>query len=273
MAEASSSGAAREKEKRVSDKDVDLTNASRGVWLVKVPKYIADRWETVGDDGATVGKLRISRRSGAKPAVSFTLDDSVTKNSDTKQEIPKEHTFVVAPVQAQTLLLLSHTAGDSTAAVPVPDKLVMEGRVMQQAECRPISNNVYMSLKRESIMRAIEPAKKTLHLDRPVNTYKPVANHMANKIYEAQKKAEGKKSRGDRDRVMEILFSLFEKHQYYNIKDLVKETRQPVTYLKEILQEICMRNKSLWELKPEYRHYNKPQETKAEAENESSDDD
>ena len=24
-------------------KDVDLSNANRGVWLVKVPKYIADR--------------------------------------------------------------------------------------------------------------------------------------------------------------------------------------------------------------------------------------
>ena len=51
-------------------------------------------------------------------------------------------------------------------------------------------------------------------------------------------KAEGKKSRDDKDHVMELLFSLFEKHQYYNIKDLVKETRQPVTYLKTILNEV-----------------------------------
>ena len=39
-------------------KDVDLSNANRGVWLVKVPKYIADRWEGA-KDGADVGKLRI----------------------------------------------------------------------------------------------------------------------------------------------------------------------------------------------------------------------
>ena len=45
-------------------------------------------------------------------------------------------------------------------------------------------------------------------------------------------KAEGKKLREDKDKVMEVLFGLFEKHQYYNIKDLVKETRQPVTHLK-----------------------------------------
>ena len=32
------------KEKKVSDKDVDLSTQKRDVWLVKVPKYIADRY-------------------------------------------------------------------------------------------------------------------------------------------------------------------------------------------------------------------------------------
>ena len=59
---------------------------------------------------------------------------------------------------------------------------------------------------------------------------------------------------------MEILFSAFEKHQYYNIRDLVKITNQPIVYLKEILKDVCSYNlknphKNMWELKPEYRHY------------------
>lgn len=85
-----------------------------------------------------------------------------------------------------------------------------------------------------------------------------------------------------------MLFSAFEKHQYYNIKDLVDITKQPVVrlrstispnlkktrpsillsffstfsqiYLKEILRDIGNYNvkgthKNTWELKPEYRHY------------------
>jgi len=53
---------------------------------------------------------------------------------------------------------------------------------------------------------------------------------------------------------------LFEKHQFYNIKDLVQETRQPINYLKQILQEVCNYNvkppnRNMWELKPEFRHY------------------
>lgn len=89
-----------------------------------------------------------------------------------------------------------------------------------------------------------------------------------------------------------MLFKAFDKHQYYNIKDLVNITKQPVvsinqtskskigtsrvelfkiknikfsqlqSYLKEILKEVCNHNmknphKNMWELKPEYRHYNK----------------
>ena len=34
--------------------------------------------------------------------------------------------------------------------------------------------------------------------------------------------------RAERQQVMDMLFSAFEKHQYYNIKDLVDITKQPV---------------------------------------------
>lgn len=42
------------------DRDLDLTNASRGVWLIKVPKYIASRWDKASGD-VEVGKLRIMK--------------------------------------------------------------------------------------------------------------------------------------------------------------------------------------------------------------------
>lgn len=99
--------------------------------------------------------------------------------------------------------------------------------------------------------------------------------------FEEKKKSEGKKARDDKAKVTDMLFAAFEKHQYYNIKDLVKITNQPVvsnfvqshvhqllsgfclqTYLKEILKDVCVYNlknphKNMWELKPEYRCYKK----------------
>jgi len=46
--------------------------------------------------------------------------------------------------------------------------------------------------------------------------------------YIKRKKEEGKRARADKPQVLDMLFSAFEKHQYYNIKDLVDITKQPV---------------------------------------------
>lgn len=40
--------------------------------------------------------------------------------------------------------------------------------------------------------------------------------------YMKKKSAEGKKARDDKEAVLNMLFAAFEKHQYYNIKDLQK---------------------------------------------------
>lgn len=74
-----------------------------------------------------------------------------------------------------------------------------------------------------------------------------------------------------------MLFNAFEKHQYYNIKDLVKITNQPISYLKEILKEVCeynMKNphKNTWELKKEYRHYKVEEKQNAEEKDKMSED-
>lgn len=71
-----------------------------------------------------------------------------------------------------------------------------------------------------------------------------------------------------------MLFNAFEKHQFYNIKDLVKITRQPVAYLKEVLKDVCDYNikNRVWELKKEYRHYKTDEKSdeKVDSENEDS---
>lgn len=43
-----------------------------------------------------------------------------------------------------------------------------------------------------------------------------------------KKKEEGRRTRADKQQVLDMLFSAFERHQFYNIKDLVDLTKQPV---------------------------------------------
>lgn len=136
----------------------------------------------------------------------------------------------------------------------------MVGRIVQKLECRPHADSTYMQLKIKSFQAAAVPTRKLQSLDKIVQNFKPVSDHKHNIEYKERKKAEGKKARDDKNAVMDMLFNAFEKHQYYNIKDLVKITNQPIGYLKEILKEVCdynMKNphKNMWELKKEYRHY------------------
>ncbi|XP_067013798.1 general transcription factor IIF subunit 2 [Anabrus simplex] len=246
------------------DKDLDLSNAGRGVWLVKVPKYIANKWEKAPGN-IEVGKLKISKEPGQKAKVSLTLSESVLCLKEPGEEnIPKDHRLDVSAVTHQTLGVFSHiTPINMDSIIPETEKLSLEGRIVQKLECRPYADNCYMKLKLESIRKASVPVRQVQQLERIVHNFKPVSDHKHNIEYEEKKKAEGKKARDDKDAVLEMLFAAFEKHQYYNIKDLVKITRQPIVYLKEILKDVCNYNlknphKNMWELKPEYRHYKEP---------------
>ncbi|CAH1183750.1 unnamed protein product [Phaedon cochleariae] len=259
------------------DRDLDLSNANRGVWLVKVPKYVAERWEKAPSD-LEVGKLKIAKPVGQKAQVSLTLSSAILNLNEPGQEsIPKDHRLDVSTVTQQTLGVFSHVIPTNTdSVVPETEKLYMEGKIVQKLECRPYADNCYMKLKLESIRKASLPARQVKQLDRVVQAYKPVSDHKNNIEYMERKKAEGKKARDDKDSVLEMLFAAFEKHQYYNIKDLVKITKQPITYLKEILKEVCNYNlknphKNMWELKPEYRHY-KQDTAETESKKEDSDD-
>lgn len=90
----------------------------------------------------------------------------------------------------------------------------------------------YLSLKLASKKAAATPARQAIAIDRPASVYIPKTNHPHKVAQEKQKESEGKKAREDKDKVLEMLFSAFEKHQYYNIKDLQKLTKQPiVSYL------------------------------------------
>ncbi|XP_068506469.1 general transcription factor IIF subunit 2-like isoform X1 [Syngnathus scovelli] len=257
--------------------EVDLTGAklNTGVWLVKVPKYLSHQWAKATGRGE-VGKLRISKKGNlGKPEVSFTLNEELTSIDgieDKTVSAPREHPLTMQTVGGQTLAVFTEmTSGQSeersdggssgSGAGAGPDKIALEGVVVQRADCRPAVSEGYMKLKRLQIEESTKPIRLSLQLSKPVtNNFKPKADHAYNIEYERKKKEEGKRARADKQQVLDMLFSAFEKHQYYNIKDLVDITKQPVIYLKEILRDIGIYNvkgthKNTWELKPEYRHY------------------
>lgn len=108
------------------DTELDCSNAGRGVWLVKVPKYVARKWYKgrsrfafwntflsipakkcleIAQGDVEVGKLKIVKHPGQKSQVSLSLSDSILSIGDEK--IPKEHRFDVQAVTKQTLGVFS----------------------------------------------------------------------------------------------------------------------------------------------------------------------
>lgn len=211
-----------------------------------------------------VGKLKIVKYPGQKSQVSLSLSEATLK-IDPEENIPKEHRFDVLAVNKQTLGVFSQLIDTEKS-----DKIHMEGTIVEKLECRPYADKTYMTMKANSIRIASIPKRRVEQLDSVVTTFKPISDHKHNIEYEKKKKSEGKKSRTDKNAVMDMLFNAFEKHQFYNIKDLVTITNQPISYLKEILKEICeysVKNphKNTWHLKPEFRHYSDEKKEKAEA--------
>ncbi|XP_041857760.1 general transcription factor IIF subunit 2-like isoform X2 [Melanotaenia boesemani] len=193
--------------------------------------------------------------------VCFSLNEDLAAlgavgEKDASLQVPRDHPFTMHTVGGQTLAVFSQSA---------TDEINLEGMVVHRAECRPVISDSYMKIKRLQI-ESVKPQRLSQQLDRAITTaFKPVANHDFNVVYEKKKKSEGKMVRAERQVVLDMLFSAFEKHQFYSFKELVDITKQPVTYLKEILKEIgtCSRkgaHKSSWELKPEYRHYQSAEE-------------
>lgn len=55
--------------------------------------------------------------------------------------------------------------------------------MVQKGECRPIGNDKYMSLKKESIRIASQPTKIVQKIDRAVNNFKPINAHRSEVLY------------------------------------------------------------------------------------------
>jgi len=260
---------------------VDCSRAAQEVWLVKVPKYLAEAWKSSDTPSGIVGTIRIPLASSANQSVRFELSEQLAARGVGSVDIPREHRMVMSDVAArQSMGLFSETYPedttttpdaaneDATAAAvapPVIERIAFEGRVAKRADCRPIENRNYVQLKKAAFERASVPQRQVKQIKTLITTYKPVSEHAITAEPERKRKEEGKRVRAAKEDVLELLFGAFERHQYYSLKDLVHLTQQPVVHLKAILKDVCEYNvknphKNMYELKSEYRHYAEKEE-------------
>ncbi|VDP41093.1 unnamed protein product [Heligmosomoides polygyrus] len=242
---------------------VDCEMGKRGVWLVKVPRYLSDLWEA--NAGTDVGRLVINSTGKndvkLKSRPGLIVPPSVSSTLKGPAQIPDEHSFMLGEVQNQTMIVLAEDKSGLNEDVEIKQgRLSIEGRVVKRVECRPPATSGYLKMKIAQISNSGQPKKQVLQMEKAAVKFKPVAAHAEDMMRIKQKKEGAKTVRADRNVLMQALFHAFEKHQYYRLQDLQQLTQQPAGYVKELLTEIAVYNtapphKSMWELKPEYRDY------------------
>jgi hypothetical protein len=128
---------------------------------------------------------------------------------------------------------------------PSSEQISLVGRVIQRAEVRPVENDEYMSMKRKHIEASQEPARKAQMIVKKTNLYAPKRFHEDHRLREKQKKLLGKRVRSSEDKVLNLIFEAFSKHQYISMSSLEGITNEPKSSLQQLVKRYCNYNNSV----------------------------
>lgn len=234
-----------------------MDNADRKVWLVKVPKFLFDKWNDIKDDGIDYGKLKIRNVPNSKAQIDVTmeLDDRFS------QDVPKNYKLQFTNYSPKTGVIPTNeyifTDNGKGAGYSV------EGIVHNEATISPIVDDHYRKIMQKRTLAASKPRRQTQVLDEnsEKEAFRMTSNESNSFVMQPirKKTVQEKRERLPREEVISLIFQAYEKYEYWNFSGLVDYTNQPQTYLKEILSEVGQLNKrgsyvGMWQLKPEFRH-------------------
>lgn len=129
----------------MSGGSLDMSKSGNALWLVKVPKYVADKWDNA-PSSLEVGKIKVANTPGKRPDISLHLSEAVLclDGEKNNEPIPKSFKLDVSHFSSQTMVALSEhrMSYNPDAVVQETDKLAIQGKISQKLECRPIGDKV-----------------------------------------------------------------------------------------------------------------------------------
>jgi len=238
-----------------------MDNADRKVWLVKVPKFLFDKWSNVTMEGVEYGKLKIKNN---EPNSKSTIDVTLELDDRFSQDIPKNYKLQFTNYSPRTGVIPTNeyvfTDNEKGAGVSI------EGIVHNEATISPIVDEHYKKIMQNRTLAASKPKRQTqvLTVENEKRAHRMTSNDGSSFTMQPVRKktVQEKRERLPREEVITLLFQAFEKYDYWNFSGLVDFTHQPQPYLKEILGDIGLLNKrgpyvGMWQLKSEYRNKKK----------------
>ncbi|KAI0058766.1 transcription initiation factor IIF, beta subunit [Artomyces pyxidatus] len=249
------------------EEQIMLDSGNGRVWLVKIPRFLMERWSAIDEEGRQLATIRIYDAppnsikpprifvqipsDPANPAAGTDQYEMAMNNQDVNNQI------VVAEREKEP-----HSRARTT---------IMTGKVKHECNLRPTFNDAYRQLMKNRSITAGTPQKHIKMIDGAVSGGRGSINRLSSGINTAQgfgdhimtkskpvKGAFERMARMPRNQLLDMLFSLYREREQWPIKLLREKTQQPEVYLKEVLNEIAVLHRSgefngTWELKPSFK--------------------
>ncbi|KAI8084208.1 transcription initiation factor IIF, beta subunit-domain-containing protein [Gilbertella persicaria] len=234
--------------------DLRLDELDTKVWLVKVPKFLADRWRNVDEDNVRLGSIRIYNKVPPGKPANIEL---VLPEEEAVSGLPRKYNIQITPGEVQNKFVFSEHANGGKA---------ISGTIHHECTATPSEASAYRDIMRKRVreagtpQRSVQPIGQT---NQPMfvpgaSSGMPNSNFSDFVTTKKPKLDKEKATRMPRNELMDLLFAAFDKFPYWSFKGIVEHTKQPNQYLKEVLSEICILNKrgpyaGNYQLKPEFK--------------------
>ncbi|KAH9173733.1 transcription initiation factor IIF, beta subunit-domain-containing protein [Lactarius sanguifluus] len=246
------------------DEHIMLESGQGRVWLVKIPKFLMERWSKFDAEGVQLAKIRIYDVPPGAPPRIVVLVPSDDGDGDDIYELD----MVNQDVHNQVVVAERAKAPTGTGRARTT---IMTGKVKHECNLRPRMTGRYerrlaargAAAKNEKAVRVglMDGARAGRGggkmLSSGISSAAGFADLTRTKV-KPQKGQYERMARMPRNQLLDSLFSLFREREQWPIKLLREKTQQPEVYLKEVLSEIATLHRSgefngTWELMPSFK--------------------
>ncbi|DAZ97085.1 TPA: hypothetical protein N0F65_001269 [Lagenidium giganteum] len=226
----------------------------REVYLAKIPTALGASWKNIKESELMLGSIKLEKGSiGGRRKGMLTVNPSTLEDETT----PTEYRVEIG----STPLKLKVFSQDGSG------RMAIEGTVTNTCTLIAQRNDQYSKLCKQRLIKSMVKTRIVQPLEDLPRVKKARIQFTIEKA-EAEAEEEtsdakfndrvDKKVKMSKDELKNLVFHHFEEREFWPLKELNYHCRQPESFLKEVLKEICVYhrkgpNKSCYELKPQYK--------------------
>jgi len=250
------------------DEHLMLESTCGPVWLVKIPKFLMERWSKLDTEGVRLAKIRIYKPQSGAPRIIVFVPPENGCGGDGDDDI-YELDILNQKVENQIVVAERAKAPSGTGRARTT---IMTGQIKHECNLRPQLTERYERRLRERAAAANEKSMRVrmMPLDevragrgggKMVSSGIMSATDFADIARAKNKPAKGQNermTRMPRNQLLDVLFALFREREQWPTKLLREKAQQPEVYLKEVLSEIATLHRNgefngTWELMPSFK--------------------